>query len=68
MTPQEKALKKARKTYGPSAFTEDTLNYRRIGYRYGHKEIVAIGETWEEAEDTLWKASLELVDKIAGEK
>ncbi len=48
MTNQEKALKRARKLYGNTAFTEDTLNYRRVGYHNGTKVIVCIGTTWNE--------------------
>lgn len=49
MTPQEKALKTARHIYGPTAFTEDTISYRRIGYYRGTKIVMAIGDTWAEA-------------------
>jgi hypothetical protein len=46
---QEKALKMARKLYGKTAFTEDTINYRRVGYVKGHKTVAAIGDTWDDA-------------------
>ena len=48
MTNQEKALKKGRRLYGASFFTEDTLNYRRVGYHLGTKAVVCIGTTWNE--------------------
>lgn len=48
MTNQEKALKKSRQLYGNTAFTEDTVNYRRVGYHNGTKVIVCIGTTWNE--------------------
>jgi hypothetical protein len=49
MTEQEQALKAAKKQFGTTAFTEDFLNYRRIGFKLGKKTITGIGDTWSEA-------------------
>jgi alpha/beta superfamily hydrolase len=49
MTPQEKALKQARKQYGDTAFTEDHVNYRRIGFRAGTTHVIGMGDDWHGA-------------------
>jgi hypothetical protein len=50
MTHQEQALKQARKQYGDSAYTEDTVNYRRIGFRSPNgRHITGIGDNWHDA-------------------
>lgn len=53
MTEQEKALKKARKLYGTSAFTEDTINYKRIGFVKDKQIVTAIGDTWIQAFESI---------------
>lgn len=54
MTAQESALNKARSAFGISAFTEDHLEYRRVGVKYAHKLVLtANGDTWDEAIENL---------------
>lgn len=54
MTAQESALNKARSAFGISAFTEDHLEYRRIGVKYAHKLVLtANGDTWDSAIENL---------------
>ena len=50
-TKQEEALEKAQKKYGDSAFTEDTLNYKRVGFLnpVTKRQVKAIGKTWAAA-------------------
>ena len=50
MTAQETALHTARSIFGISAFTEDHIEYRRVGVKRPGKVVVtANGETWDEA-------------------
>lgn len=49
MTVQAKVLSNVRKQFGPSAFTEDTINYKRVGCVKNKKVYVSIGDTWDEA-------------------
>lgn len=48
-TPQEKAFFEMRDRFGRSGFTEDHINYRRVGYRLNGRVIAAIGSTWDDA-------------------
>lgn len=54
-TPQEKALSQLQKSHGKSAFTEDHLNYRRVGFRRGETTLSAMADTWDEAMEILRK-------------
>ncbi len=63
MTEQEKALKKAKKAFGTSAFTEHHINYCRVGFRRGGKVISAIGDTWAECIENVTMKYLDEVDK-----
>jgi hypothetical protein len=49
MTTQEKALKEAKKHFGHTAFTEDHINYRRVGYKKDGKVLTVMADTWKEA-------------------
>jgi hypothetical protein len=50
MTAQEHALKQARKQYGDTAYTEDTINYRRVGFRCSNGRFInGIGDNWHDA-------------------
>ena len=50
MKPQEQALKQARKQYGKTAYTEDTINYRRVGCRsVTGRDINGMGDNWHDA-------------------
>ena len=53
MTDQEKALKKAKRIYGNTAFTEHHMYYFRVGFRRSGKTFLAIGDSWEEAFEAL---------------
>jgi hypothetical protein len=48
-TAQEAALKQAQRKFGMTAYTEDTVNYRLVGYMRGNRRIFCIGDTWEQA-------------------
>lgn len=50
-TKQEEALEKAQAKYGDTAFTEDTLNYKRVGFinSVTKRQVKAIGKTWAAA-------------------
>lgn len=54
-TEQERALAQVQEKYGKTAFAEDHLTYRRVGYRRGEATISAIGSTWDEAIEALGK-------------
>lgn len=49
MTAQEKALKEAKQKYGNTAFTEDHINYRRVGFKRDGSVISVVGDTWKQA-------------------
>jgi len=53
MTNQEVALKRARTEYGKTAFTEHHVNYCRVGFMRGTKQFSGIGDTWDEAFESL---------------
>lgn len=48
-TQQQEALAKIQKLFGETAFTEDTMNYRLVGFKRGSTKLYCIGDTWEEA-------------------
>jgi hypothetical protein len=47
-TEQQKALNRARKEFGGTSFTEDHINYKRIGYKVNGRFVSQIGDTWDE--------------------
>ena len=49
VTEQEQALQQVRAKYGPSGFTEDTVNYKRVGYKAAGEYITGMGNTWSQA-------------------
>jgi len=49
LTEQESALKTVRTKYGPTAFTEDTVNYKRVGFKAGSEQVTGMGNTWTQA-------------------
>lgn len=48
-TQQERVLTEAKKQFGPTAYVEDHLNYKLVGYGRGPKKVFATGSTWDEA-------------------
>jgi len=48
-TRQEAALQTVRTIFGKSGWTEDTVNYRRVGCL----QFTAIGDTWNNAIEAL---------------
>ena len=55
MTKQEQVLDVMKKQYGKTAFTEDHVEYRRVGFRGKSGTVSEIGDTWQEAIDLLGK-------------
>lgn len=55
MTPQEEVLYQMRSTYGKTAYTEDTLRYKLVGFKRDEKKLFAIGNSWQQAIDGLEK-------------
>jgi hypothetical protein len=53
LTPQEVALKQAKRIYGNTAFTEHHVHYFRLGFRRAGKTYLVIGDTWDEAFEAL---------------
>ena len=49
MTPQEKALHRMQKLYGLSAWTENHINFRQVGFRRNGEQFSGIGSNWDEA-------------------
>lgn len=49
LTEQQVALEKARKKYGPKAYTEWHINYKLVGFKRRWETIFCIGHTWDEA-------------------
>ena len=49
MTEQALALKRAKRQFGTTAFTEHHVNYRRVGFKSGGKVISAVADTWDDA-------------------
>lgn len=54
-TSQQKALNELRHLYGKTAFAEDHLRYKRVGFKRGEKTISVIAGTWNEAIEALGK-------------
>lgn len=52
-TDQQRALDGIKSRFGKSGFTEDHVNYRRVGCRIGLRKIWADGSTWEAATNRL---------------
>lgn len=48
-TEQERTLDYLRQKYGPTAFCETHVHYRRVGYGTGKDRVSAIGDTWQQA-------------------
>jgi hypothetical protein len=54
-TKQQDALAQATKKFGKTAYTEDTVNYRLVGFAREGKKVFCIGDTWREAMAALEK-------------
>lgn len=54
-TEQERTLKQLQEKYGTTAFVEDRVNYKLVGFKRGAKKISAIGNTWQQAIEALGK-------------
>lgn len=73
LTPQEEALKLARKRFGAAAFTEDRVGFRLMGTLVHEKatrrilEWTGTGPTWEAAQQDLERAHPELLRKTEAE-
>lgn len=52
-TEQERTLRTLKEKYGPTAFTEEAVNYRRVGFKRGKETVSAVGDTWQEAVERL---------------
>ena len=50
-TSQKEALQLAQEKYGPTAFTEDTVNYKRVGFvnPITKRLVKGIGKSWKVA-------------------
>jgi hypothetical protein len=48
-TEQYRILTQLQDKYGPTAYTEDTVNYRLVGFWRDGKQVFCIGQTWDEA-------------------
>lgn len=48
-TEQQRALDKVTNLFGRSAFTEDYVQYRRVGCKMGLRRMSATASTWDEA-------------------
>jgi hypothetical protein len=44
-----------RHLYGKTAFAEDHLRYKRVGFKRGEKTVSVIAGTWDEAIEALGK-------------
>ena len=81
LTPQEEALKLARKRFGAAAFTEDRVGFRlfavdhdlflplpaQLGLDLRPLEWTGTGPTWEAAQQDLERAHPELLRKTEAE-
>lgn len=54
-TAHEQALLKTRERFGTSAYCEDNLTYKLVGFGRGSKKEFAVGDTWDEAIQALEK-------------
>lgn len=52
-TQQERVLTEAKKRFGPTAYVEDHLNYKLVGYGRGPNKVFGAGDTWQQALDAL---------------
>lgn len=52
-TEQERALERVQKAHGSTGYTEDHGNYRLVGFKIGTHKVFAIGNTWQEAMESL---------------
>lgn len=48
-TEQQRALAEVQRKFGDSAFTQNYIGFREVGFRQGALTIRAIGQTWDEA-------------------
>jgi hypothetical protein len=48
-TSQQKALERVTLLFGRTAFTEDHVDYRRVGCKIGPNKFSAIGASWDQA-------------------
>jgi hypothetical protein len=46
-TEQELALEKVQHVFGETAYTEDHINFRLVGYRHRSGTVQATGTTWD---------------------
>jgi hypothetical protein len=50
---QQTALGKVQAIWGRNSFTDDHLNYRRVGMTRDKQTFCAVGDTWDEAIESL---------------
>lgn len=50
---QERALLRMQKIYGDTAYTENHLHFRLVGFKRDGKRPFAIGDTWAQAMERL---------------